>query len=86
MTGSDEKNLIDWAQKVEKALFGRGILVYTAFFHPHSKEAYLLAQKIGAVLLLVGHDRYKGACCLSFPGVDKSERIVKEILDYLDGT
>jgi len=85
--GADQKNLIDWAQKVEKALFRRGILVYTSLFEPHKKEAYLMAQKIGVVLFLVGKQvglELDSSCCLSFPGVDKVESSYDNILDLLN--
>ncbi|MCB1110954.1 MAG: adenylyl-sulfate kinase, partial [Chlamydiia bacterium] len=73
--GSDQKNLIDWAQKIEKALFRRGVMVYTSLFQPHARETYFLLKEKGFVLLLVGEEvgmDLDSSCCLSFPGVDKN--------------
>ena len=85
--GSDQENLIDWAQKIEKALFRRGVMVYTSLFEPHARKTYFLLKEKGFVLLLVGEDigmDLDSSCCLSFPGVD-SKLSTDKILDRLHG-
>ena len=85
--GAEQKKLIEWAQKIEKTLFRRGILVYTSLFEPHKKEAYLMAERVGVVLLLVG-DRLgmdlNPSCCISFNGVGDIEHSADKILDLLN--
>lgn len=86
--GSDTKNLIDSAQKVEKALFRRGVLVYTSLFEPHAKEAYLMLEKVGAVVLLVGREvgmDLESSCTFSFGGVDNDKSLIDQILDRIHG-
>ncbi len=85
--GGDQKKLIGWSQKIEKALFKRGVLVYTSLFEPHVKEAYSMAERVGVVLLLVGDHvgmELDSSCCISFTGIDDAERSADKILDLLN--
>jgi len=85
--GNNQKKLISWAQKVEKALFRRGILVYTSLFEPYAKETYFMAERVGVVLLLVGeHVRMDldPSCCISFSGGSDPVNSADKILDLLN--
>ena len=85
--GNDQKKLVGWAQKIEKALFRRGVLVYTSLFEPDAKKAYFMAERVGVVLLLVG-DRVgmelAPSCCISFTEAEDTENSADTILDLLN--
>jgi bifunctional enzyme CysN/CysC len=86
LTGPDIANSIGVAQEVEKTLFRRGIFVYTARFTPKEKEAYLLAKKLGAVVILVGDKAHRGmesSCSLSNLGDNKIKTLTDEILERI---
>jgi len=86
LTGPDIANSTGIAQEVEKTLFRRGIFVYTARFTPKKQEAYLLAKKSGAVVILVSDKAHRGmesSCSLSNLGDNKIKILTDEILERI---
>ena len=86
LTGPDIANSTGIVQEVEKSLFRRGIFVYNARFTPKKQEAYMLAKKLGAVVILASdkaHRSTESSCSLSNLGDNKIKILTDEILERI---